>query len=113
MMEQLVVRSAADLWQDYLFLTREMSKFLARKEYDLFFELMSQREKIQEMLDQVDDPLKKTAEGQAVINTIRQENQQLIAHLRLAMNQMQQQHTVANSYDGGMPRAGRSFDHQG
>ncbi len=44
-------RTAAELWQDYLFLSREMLKFLERKEHELFLELMSQRETVQQMLD--------------------------------------------------------------
>ena len=43
------------LWQDYLFVTKEMGKCLVRKDYELFAELISQREQLQSLLDQADD----------------------------------------------------------
>lgn len=107
------VRNTKDLWQDYLFLTREMINFLGRKEFDLFFDLMNQREKLQEMLDQAEDTFRRTPEGRALLEAIRQENMRITAYLRFNINQMQQQQTAVNAYEGGMPSAGRRFDHQG
>ncbi len=63
--------SPRELWQDYHFLTQEMSKFLVRNDIDLFFELMNQREKIQAELDSCEDDYKRTAEGKSLLE-IRQ-----------------------------------------
>jgi len=114
MVEQSNVRSANGLWQDYLFLTREMSKFLTRKDFDLFNEIMSQRDKLQKIIDHASDgTFKHSLEGQAVLAAIRQENQKISLMLKINMNQLQQQHGVAQAYDGGQPNAGRRFDYQG
>ena len=109
-----MAEEAKQLWENYAFLTKEMSKFLARKEYDLFFELMEQREQLQIMINESNDTdFKQSPQGQELLLMVRQENAFIIANLRMAMNQMQQHHTVSTAYEGKMPPAGRSFDHQG
>lgn len=92
--------SPRELWQDYYFLTQEMSKFLVRNDIDLFFELMNQREKIQAELDSCEDDYKRTAEGKALLEVIRMTNQAISHRLQFMLNQAKQQETVSNAYDG-------------
>lgn len=100
-------------WQDYAFLTKEMSKFLGRKDYELFFELQKQRDQLQMLLDEAaDNGFKRSPEGQQLLQSIRQENSFITTQLKITMNQLQQQHNVSQAYDGGAPQAGRRFDSQ-
>lgn len=112
--DQENVRSAKGLWQDYLFLTHEMTKFLTRKDDVVFTEIMSQRDKLQKMIDQTkDDAFRYSPEGQGIIAAIRQENQKISLMLRSSMNQLQHRHGVSQAYDVGQPNSGRRYDYQG
>lgn len=103
-----------ELWQNYLFLTREMKKFLVRKETDLFFEIMKQREKVQTLIDAApDDAYRLTPEGQELLKSIRDDNQDIILAMQQLMHQLKQQHTVSQAYEGGVRRTGKRFDIQG
>jgi len=92
--------SPRELWQDYYFLTREMSKFLLKNDIDLFFELMNQREKIQADIDSCEDDYKRTAEGRALLEAVRATNQGIGHRLQFLLNQARQKETVTNAYDG-------------
>lgn len=92
--------SPRELWQDYHFLTQEMSKFLLRNDIDLFFELMNQREKLQEALDNCEDDYKRTTEGKSLLESIRMTNQGIGHRLQFLLNQAKQQEDVSNAYDG-------------
>ena len=94
-------RTAAELWQDYLFLSREMLKFLERKEHELFLELMSQREKVQQMLDElVNDDFKHTKQGQVLFLELRGLNLGITQKVQLFLNHAKQKHSVSKAYDG-------------
>lgn len=105
---------AKKLWNEYLFLTREMAKFLDKQDYDLFFEIMRQREGLQQQLDECADDYKKTQEGRAVLESIRTENHVIMQKLRLFLNRAKQQQSVSQAYDvtGARPVGGR-LDRQG
>ena len=94
------MKAPRELWQDYYFLTQEMSKFLIRNDIDLFFELMNQREKIQAELDSCEDDYKRTAEGKSLLDSIRLTNQGISHRLQFLLNTAKQQETVSNAYDG-------------
>ena len=94
-------RTAAELWQDYLFLSREMLKFLERKEHELFFELMSQREAVQQMLDELaKDNFKHTEQGQALFLELRGLNLSITQKVQLFLNHAKQKHSASKAYDG-------------
>lgn len=91
---------AKSLWQDYLFLTKEIERFLFKKDYDLCFELMSQRETLQEKLDACQDDFRLTAEGRELLGSIHQRNQEILQNMQAALRIMQQQQSVSSAYDG-------------
>lgn len=103
------------LWNDYLFLTREMAKFLDRQDYDLFFELMRQRENLQQTLDESKDNYKNTVDGRAVLASIRGLNQTIMQKLQLLLNRAKYKQTVSLAYDGGgvARPVGNRLDRQG
>lgn len=103
-----------ELWHNYLFLTREMKKFLIRKETDLFFEIMKQREKVQALIDAAPDTAYRlTPEGQKLLKSIRDDNQDIILAMQQMMHRLKQQHNVTQAYEGGAPVAGKRLDFQG
>ncbi|MHB8125580.1 MAG: hypothetical protein ACYDEJ_08050 [Desulfitobacteriaceae bacterium] len=103
-----------ELWRNYLFLTREMKKFLLKKDLDLFFEIMKQREKVQALIDAAPDAgFRLTPEGRKLLETVRENNKYIILSMQQMMYQMKQQHNVSQAYEGGAPAAGKRFDFQG
>ena len=103
----------SQLWQDYLFLTREMVKFLEENEIEMFFSLMEQREVIQESLDQQNDRSFITSpEGKRFVVTVTKLNQTIMYKLRYNRNIAQRQETINTAYDGGANpyAAGRRMD---
>ena len=70
-----------------------------KKEYDLCFELMNQRESLQSTLDSVIDNFRLTAEGQKFLRDIRNRNQAIVQGMRAALRIMQQQQSVSSAYD--------------
>jgi len=100
----MAVMSAKHLWCDYLFLTREMAKFLAKEDLDMFQSLMEQRERLQQLIDDndADDRFVSSAEGQEVLATIRDIN----AGLSIAINGRYSRHKKIDLVDQAY--AGRS-----
>lgn len=88
------------LWQDYLFITKEIERFLSKKEYDLCFQLMSQRETLQLQLDAATDDFRLTAEGRQLLSDIRNRNQTILQGMRAVLRVMQQQQSISSAYDG-------------
>lgn len=109
-------RAAKDLWQDYLFLTRELSKCINREDLDLFYEILSQRERLQHIIDeqQPDKEYSKSAEGGELLNAIRQENKFAMLRLQALLNKGKNQHAISHAYDvASTAPLGRRMDHQG
>lgn len=98
---------AKKLWNEYLFLTREMVKFLDKQDFDLFYEIMRQREQLQEAIAGTNDDYKHTPEGREVLVTIRNLNQRITQKLQLSLNQAKYRKTVSSVYDGGGYGGGR------
>lgn len=103
------------LWNEYLFLTREMDKFLAQQDYDLFFEIMRQRENVQQRIDEAaGGGYQKTPEGREVLRQIQVKNLAIMQKLQLFLNRAKQQRAVARAYDGAGGRPmGIRLDRQG
>jgi len=99
-------KSAKALWQDYRFLTKEMIKFLAKQDMELFNELMNQRERLQTMLNQVnDDGFKDSTEGQTILAEVQQDNQSIIDNVQVLLSQSKRQHQVSQAYSAASTTA--------
>lgn len=97
----MVVKSAQDLWCDYLFLTREMDKFLDR-DMEMFTTIMEQRQQLQEIIDaHSDKSFKTSAEGRKIIAIIRKENDAITRRMNALMHQHQRRETIEQAYAGG------------
>lgn len=94
-------RTAQELWQDYLFLTKEMIKFLEKPDMNLFYELMNQRERLQPLIEQNDDKnYRISKEGQGLFSEIQQVNEKMNQILQLRYNSAKHHRQVAEIYSG-------------
>jgi len=97
MMQDRPVRA---LWNDYLFLTREMEKFLTRKTLALFYELMRQRGQLQTMIDKRgDDSFLASDDAKTMFDQIRPKNELMAKQLRLLINSRKKHQEVSRAYD--------------
>jgi hypothetical protein len=93
-------KAAQALWQDYLFLTKEMLKFLTKQDLELFYDLMNQRERLQTLIDQTaENGFKLSPEGQSLLSKIQQDNQAIILAMRVRLSSSKRQHQVLEAYD--------------
>lgn len=101
MEEQVLARTPQQMWQDYLFLTREMGRFLEEESMDMFNELINQREQLQKQLDSVKNQgFHHSSEGKQLIAEIGQLNKKMTFKLRYYVNKAKQQKKIDNAYDG-------------
>ncbi|MDF2572570.1 MAG: hypothetical protein K0R55_4174 [Sporomusa sp.] len=93
-------RAARKLWQEYAFLTGEMTKMLLRQDLDLFLELMDQRDTIQTAIaDLPEDGFKASLEGRTILLSIEKQNKIIAMALQRLQNMSKQRHQAANAYD--------------
>ncbi len=102
----MVEKTAQALWQDYRFLTKEMLKFLAKQDMELFYDLMNQREQLQVILEQTpDEGFKISPIGKALISEIQQDSQAIIETLQIRMGSSKRQHQVSKAYSAASTTA--------
>ncbi len=103
----------AQAWEDYLFLTREMDKFLASQDFAMFTELADQREKLQTIIEEMAarDYLR-TPRGQEIAAVVRKQDKAMHDKLLLLINRARQDRTVAQAYDlyGAAAKLGSRMD---
>lgn len=98
---QDVEKSISALWQDYLFLTTEMGKFLDKQDFDLFLELVSQRERLQSMIEsKQNQACKDSPPEDGLLAEINKVNQVVICKLQYLMNMEDKQQNLSRAYDG-------------
>lgn len=92
-------KTAQALWQDYRFLTKEMLKFLAKQDMDLFYDLLNQREQLQTIIDRTPDhDFKVSPEGRSLRNEIQLDSQTIIRDLQLRLGSSKRHHQVSEAY---------------
>ncbi|MBP2651823.1 MAG: hypothetical protein H6Q74_2648 [Firmicutes bacterium] len=88
-------------WQDYLFLTKEIGKFLAQDNVGMILNLLEQRERLQEEIERVEDgEYRNSVEGQQFIRQVGKYNDMLRLHMEKLRNQIEKQQKIAVAYDG-------------
>lgn len=108
-------KPAKDLWHDYFFLTKEMAKFLDKKDFDMFNEIMKQREAVQKNIDKAaNSEFIGSPEGKQLLLQIRQKDELIKGKLRLLLNSAKQEQTVSQAYDpyAAMANVGYRMDRQ-
>lgn len=95
-----MTRPARALWNDYLFLTREMEKFLTLKNLDMFYELMRQRDQVQTMIDEKDDAgFLASDEAKPMFAQIHTKNESMAKQLRLLLNNGKKHQVISQAYN--------------
>jgi len=96
-------KSIAELWQDYLFLTQEINKFLGRQDNDMFLELLTQRERLQEMIEEQQKSsfdFLKSQQGQQISAEIVILNHQMADKVHYTLNMEQKNQNISRAYEG-------------
>lgn len=89
-------------WQDYLFLTEEMRKFLQKNDLDMFLSLLDQREAIQNGIQTAkeDHPFYVSDEGRNLLCNIQQANQAMMMAFQLVFNGLRNRENISQAYEG-------------
>ena len=103
------------LWRNYLFVTREMGKFLAQDNVGMFLNLLEQREHLQGEIERVDDGgFKDLPEGQQLAGELEQINEEVVRQLERMRNQLEKQQKISVAYDVMRPSfLGNRMDQKG
>jgi hypothetical protein len=105
--------TSEQLWHEYLFLTKEMAKFIEKQDMDLFEELLTQRLKMQSLIEDVaDNNFKQSDKGRRCFTEIQQAEHAIKLKLEYMRNTMSRQNQVSNAYDGFTTSIGRRMDRQ-
>ncbi|WP_371372076.1 hypothetical protein [Sporomusa aerivorans] len=93
-------KKARDLWQNYALLTQEIAKFIHKNDWDLVIELLSQRDKLQKLIEAApEDGYKATSEGQELLQSIRTQNGVIAVCLQRLYNNAQRSQQVSQAYE--------------
>ncbi len=98
MSEEREARAAA-LWYKYEVITQEMLKFVKREDIDEFLELVSQRERLQQLLEalgETDYP--HTEAGQALYQRLQPMDMQIRYLAKRWLNQNRRRNKVVDGY---------------
>lgn len=91
---------AEALWQDYVFLTREMAKFTDRQEWEMLETLIDQRTGLQRKIEaRADRAFIDSQAGRQLFLEIRRIEGEIRQKLHLMRNQALNQQRVARAYD--------------
>ncbi|MBP2645919.1 MAG: hypothetical protein H6Q75_1359 [Firmicutes bacterium] len=106
---------ACSLWKDYLFVTRELDKFIIQDNVDMVLNLIDQRERLQAEIEKLDDDVYKVSpEGQKILLDIQKLNDHIVRQLEMLRNLLEKQQKVAVAYDGFRPEfVGNQMDQKG
>ncbi|MDF2635267.1 MAG: hypothetical protein K0R78_2141 [Pelosinus sp.] len=97
----LTEKSISVLWQDYLFLTKEMNKFLDRQDSEMFLELLSQRERLQSMIEnKPSQDFIDSKQGQEMCTEIAKINHIMADKVQYILNMEQKNQSLSRAYDG-------------
>jgi len=107
--------SSGQMWEDYLFLTREMGKFLLKGDLDMFSTLLGQRDKLQSLLNSSDTGGYRTSSaGQTLLRVIERENAVIARELRRRQNGAKKREQLSSAYDILGPKlVGKRMDQRG
>lgn len=86
-------------WEDYLFVTLEMNKFLAVYDLKMFFSLVEQRETLQSELEILSNKVyNESAKGKELLEKIQQANQEMLNQFHFVFNTMKNRESVSQAY---------------
>jgi hypothetical protein len=94
-------------WQDYLFLTVEMKKFLLKNNLDMFFSLLDQRGELQsEIARHTSAEYAATVDGKQLLQRVQAANEELRQSFLTIFNAMRNRENIMQQYEGIVNFAG-------
>lgn len=91
---------ARELWNRYYIVTMELLKFINAQDIDEFLELVAQRKKLGEMIEQLPaNNYRQTPECEALFNKIRPLDMQIIYKAKSWLNKAKKNNMAVKSYD--------------
>ena len=96
-----IEKSIVELWQDYIFLTQEMNKFLDKQDTDMFLELLAQRERLQLIIESKhSQEYINSEEGKGLAANIFKINNIISKKVQYILNMEQKNQNLSRAYDG-------------
>ena len=95
-----IIAQARSLWQKYLTITKEMLKFIDKKDVDTFLTLVPQRSQLIDMMKALPpNNFRETEECKAMIEQIKPMDMQIMYKARAWLNKARRQTSAVKSYD--------------
>ena len=106
------VFSEQQLWEKYLMVTKEMLKFISQQDVENFLKLVEQRERLMNMLKDMEPHVfGKTEAGAAIREQIKPMDQEILYKARTWLNKSKRNNMAVKSYDiTGYAPAGNVFN---
>ncbi len=109
MSEDEVKTQAANLWQTYLSVTKELLKFIDRQDIDTFLSLVPQRTQLIEKIEALPSKdYRQLDEFKAMAEEIKPLDKEIMYKARAWLNKSRRQNSMVKSYDLGNSLIGRS-----
>ncbi len=87
-------------------MTKEMKKFLTEQDMELFNNLLNQRERLQDIIDQTeDDGFKVSPQGKNLLSESQQVNRDITVNMQRMLSRSKQQHQVSEAYSAASTTA--------
>ena len=98
--DEEVIKKARGLWQKYVVITKEMLKFIDKKDVDTFLTLVPQRSQLIELIKALpQNNFRETEECKAMIEQIKPMDMQIMYKARAWLNKSRRQTSAVKSYD--------------
>ena len=95
-----VMEQARGLWRKYVVITREMLKFIDKRDVDTFLTLVPQRSQLIELMKALpQNNFRETDECKAMIEQIKPMDMQIAYKARAWLNKSRRQTSTVRSYD--------------
>ena len=95
-----VIGQARDLWRKYVVITKEMLKFIDKKDVDTFLTLVPQRSQLIELMKALpQNDFRQTEECKAMVEQIKPMDMQIAYKARAWLNKARRQTSTVKSYD--------------
>ncbi|MBR1579082.1 MAG: flagellar protein FliT [Selenomonadaceae bacterium] len=98
--DEEVIAQARGLWRKYVVITREMLKFIDKRDVDTFLTLVPQRSQLIELMKALpQNNFRETDECKAMIEQIKPMDMQIAYKARAWLNKSRRQTSTVRSYD--------------
>ena len=98
--DEEVIEQARGLWRKYVVITKEMLKFIDKRDVDTFLTLVPQRSQLIELMKALpQNKFRETDECKAMIEQIKPLDMQIAYKARAWLNKSRRQTSTVRSYD--------------